>query len=179
MSNLPIILGLDVASTTGWACGRPGDLPVSGTVRFAPAGSSHGKVGVEVMKWLRDIYAAYNFDMVYYEAPFDPRKMGMKTTMATSRMLLGIPFLLETLLYAKEVYRVREMTVSDVRKHFLGGINPRGDAGKLAVQTRCRQIGWHFNSPDAADALAVWDAACYAEFPEVKQAIDKSLEIPF
>jgi len=159
------ILALDIASQTGWAYGAPGELPRAGTIRFAPPSSSNGAVGRGLMRWFSDFLKLNAVDAIYFEAPFDPRKMGMKTNMNTSRMLLGLVFTLETLAEAKGIYRLRETEVRDVRKHFLGR-NPTGDAGKVAVQARCRQLGWKFDSADAADALAVWSMACALEAPK-------------
>ncbi|MFG1205606.1 hypothetical protein [Xanthobacter flavus] len=158
------ILALDVATTTGWAYGRPGEVPRASTKQFAPEGSDNGAVGCGAMRWLADFLKMNQVDAVYYEAPFDPRHMGNKTTFSTTRVLVGLPFLLDTLLSAKSI-KVREVLVADARKHFLGrGV--RGDEGKKQVQTRCRQLGWRFDSPDAADACAVWAFACGIENPK-------------
>lgn len=159
------ILTLDIASTMGWAYGEPGAVPRAGTVRFAPPASANGVVGCGAMRWLSDFMKLNRVGAVYYEAPFDPRVMGNKTNFKTTRMLVGLPFLFDTLLEAKGISRVREVAVADARKHFLGrGV--KGDEGKKLVQARCRQLGWSFDSPDAADALAVWSFACTAEEPK-------------
>jgi Holliday junction resolvasome RuvABC endonuclease subunit len=85
--------------------------------------------------------------------------MGKKTNMDTARLLLGLAFEIEFLAVAKGIAIIRETDVADVRKHFLGK-NPKGEEGKLQVQRQCRTLGWKFDSPDAADALAVWSYAC-------------------
>lgn len=158
------ILALDVATTTGWAYGQPGSVPRASTIRFAPEGADNGAVGCGAMRWLADFLKMNQVDAVYYEAPFDPRHMGDKTTFSTTRVLVGLPFLLDTLLSAKSI-KVREVLVADARKHFLGrGV--RGEEGKKQVQARCRQLGWRFDSPDAADACAVWAFACGIENPK-------------
>ncbi len=163
------ILALDIATVAGWAYGAPGSLPLSGTERWAPPSSSNGRVGAGMLIWLSDFLKVHHVDAIYFEAPFDPRIMAKKTNFNTTRILVGLPFLLETLLEAKGYSRVFEVSVSDVRKHFLGK-DPRGDEGKRQVQLRCRQLGWKFNSADAADALAVWSFACAIESPKTSIA---------
>lgn len=158
-------LALDIASSTGWAYGVPGEVPRAGTIRFAPPGSSPGAVGRGMMRWFADFTKVFPTDRIFFEAPFDPRKMGMRTNMQTSRILLGLVFLIETLGQAKGIYDISETEVADVRKHFIG-CNPPGDKGKAAVQARCRQLGWEFDSEDAADALAVWSYACAIVAPK-------------
>lgn len=159
MTDLPRILALDIATQTGWAYGVPGEVPRAGTIRFASPGSSCGAAGCGMMRWFADFLRVNPVDRLYFEAPFDPRHMGNKTNMATARLLLGLAFHIEALATAKGIPVIRETDVADVRKHFLGK-NPRGDEGKPQVQRQCRTLGWKFDSPDAADALAVWSYAC-------------------
>ncbi|MDQ0510928.1 hypothetical protein [Ancylobacter amanitiformis] len=165
----PRILALDIASQTGWAYGVPGEVPRAGTIRFASPGSSCGAVGRGMMRWFADFMKLCPVDALYFEAPFDPRKMGMRTNMNTSRILLGLVFLIETLAQAKGIGEIRETDISDVRKHFVGS-NPPGEKGKLAVQQRCRHLGWRFDSEDAADSLAVWSYACAVVAPKTSIA---------
>ena len=172
------ILALDLATATGWAYGAPGSVPRSGTIRFASPGATCGEVGCGLMRWLSDFLAVCLVSKVYFEAPFDPRHMGNKTNFNTTRILVGIPFLLETLLDAKGIMHVREVTVGDVRKHFLGK-DRRGDEGKTQVQAKCRTLGWDFDSADAADALAVWSFACAVEAPAVATATSPLFQSAF
>lgn len=167
--SAPAILALDVATTSGWAYGRPGEVPRSGTIRFAPAGSTNARVGCGALRWFTDFLKLNPVDAVFYEAPFDPRHMGGKTNFSTTRTLVGLPFLIDTMCEAKGIARLREVTVGDARKHFLGrGV--RGDKGKDEVQQRCAQLGWRFDSPDAADACAVWSFACAVIAPDASVA---------
>ena len=159
------ILALDIATVTGWAFGAPGSVPRAGTIRWADVGSSNAAVGCGVLRWVSDFTKLNKVDAVYFEAPFDPRVMGKKTNFNTTRLLVGLPFLIETLFEAKGIEIIREASVGDVRKHFLGKA-PRGDEGKAQVQLRCRQLGWKFDSADAADALAVWSFGCAVEEPK-------------
>lgn len=157
------ILALDIATTTGWAFGRPGDIPRSGSVRLAPPGSSNGAIGRGMLRFLTDFISVEKPDQIYYEVPLDPRHMGAKTTFKTARILLGLPFLVETIAEARGIFRLREAGVQDVRKYFVG--TPRPKDKKAAVQTQCRVLGWKPVDDNAADALALWAFACAIEAP--------------
>lgn len=161
--TLPTILSLDIATRAGWAFGRPGEYPRSGSVRLAPPGSSNGTIGRGMLRWLTDFITVNQPSMIYYEVPLDPRHMGKKTTFATARILLGLPFLVETVAEARGIFKLREAGVQDVRKHFCG--TPRPADKKAAVLARCRQLGWRPEDDNAADALALWDFACAIEAP--------------
>lgn len=163
--KLASILALDIASRTGWAFGRPGEYPLSGSVRLAPPGASNGAIGRGMLRWLTDFITVSKPDILYYEVPLDPRHMGSKTTFKTARILLGLPFLVETIAEARGIYRLREAGVQDVRKHFCG--TPRPKDKKAAVLARCRQLRWDPVDDNAADALALWDFACAIEAPGV------------
>lgn len=157
------ILALDVATRTGWAFGRPGELPLSGSVRLAPPGSSNGTIGRGLLRWMTDFLTVNQVDALYYEVPIDPRHMGAKTTFATARILLGLPFLVETIAEARGLFYLREARVQDVRKHFVGEARPKDRKG--AVMARCRQLGWKPQDDNAGDALALWSFACAIEAP--------------
>jgi len=166
---LPRILALDIATHFGWAYGIPGETPRGGAKRFAVAGASNGLIGRGCLNWFVEFLKVSPVDALYFEAPFDPRQMGDRTTFATARVLIGLPFLIETLAEAKSIFRVRECMVGDVRKHFTGR-NARGDDGKASVQLQCRALGWSFSNDNEADAKAVWSYACSIEAPGIKPA---------
>lgn len=170
MANDGPILFLDIAGLLGWAYGRPGMAPRSGSIRVAKQGRSHGESGTTFMLWFTDFLKVNDVAALYYEAPLDPRFVGAKTNLSTSRLLLGLPFLLETLAHAKSVYPVREVTIHDARKHFIGR-SPRGEQGKAEVQTMCRSLRWNFADDNAADALCGWSFACNHRVPGTKNVM--------
>lgn len=155
------ILALDLARITGWAYGRPGEVPRTGSKELAPAGSGNGTVGRGLLRWMTGFLEVSPAKTVYIEAPLDPRHMGKKSNMATARQLLGLCFLAETIAEAKGIYRVREAGVQDVREIFVGKRRP--EDGKEAVQRRCRQLGWEISDDNAADAAALFAFACHVE----------------
>lgn len=157
------ILALDIATRLGWAFGRPGERPSYGSVRLAPQGASNGAIGRGMLRWMTDFLTVSKVDALYYEVPLNPKMSGLKTTFATARILLGLPFLVETIAEARGLFYLREAGVYDVRKHFTGEARPKDK--KLAVMARCRQLGWPVDDDNAGDALALWDFACALEAP--------------
>jgi hypothetical protein len=157
------ILALDIATRTGWAYGQPGSLPRSGSVAFAPPGSNNGVVARGLILWLIDFLAVSPVSKLYYEVPLDPRFMGKKTNFNTARVLIGLPLVAEGICEMRGVYRRREVSVQDVRQHFLGVRRPPDP--KAAVMARCRQLRWNPVDHNAGDALALWDFACAVEEP--------------
>lgn len=163
MNKSKTILALDIATNLGFAFGEPGSIPESGSIRLAPSGSSNGTIGRGLLRWLTAFITEHAPSMIYYEVPLDPRHMGPKTTFATARILLGLPFLVETVAEARGIFKLREVGVQDVRGFFVGQRRPKDK--KEAVLARCRLLGWKPDDDNAADALAVWAFACAVEAP--------------
>lgn len=153
----PLVLALDIATRTGWAAGRHGEAPRHGSIRLAPPGSSNGAIGCGLLRWMTDFLALERPDAVYYEVPIDPRHMGGGTRFATTRILVGLPFLAETIFEACGVFRVYEVGVQQVRKQFLGEARPKNK--KAAVISACHKRDWRPVDDNAADALAIWSFA--------------------
>jgi hypothetical protein len=151
------ILALDLATTMGWAEGVPGtgDRPTCGTQRLAPSGSEPAAIFGGMIDFIARRMQAFQYRMVIYEAPFDPRVMGFKTNVNTARMLLGLPAIVEGVCYQMGMHNLREANVNDVRK-FLLGVRPKKDEAKGAVIQRLRTLGHDPQDDNAADALALW-----------------------
>lgn len=164
-SALPTILALDLARQMGWAMGRIGEIPRCGTKELAPAGAGNGTVGRGLLRWMNDFLKLETPDIVYIEAPLDPRHMGKKTNFLTARQLIGLAFTAETIAETRGIYRVREATVQDAREVFVGQRRPPN--GKADVQKRCRELGWRFPDDNAADAACLWAFACRVEKPGI------------
>ncbi len=167
--NAPIILALDLASSTGWACGIAGGKPVSGTLPLAKS-APHGERGAALLRWLNDFLKLERVTIAIIEKPLAPRvlvKIG--ATEATARLLYGLPFLAETVLSMRGVADIRYVAVQDIRDHFVGQRTFRDDrdpltgkkitsrkVGKAAVRRMCEMMGWKAETDDQADALAAW-----------------------
>ena len=162
-----IILAIDAATNLGWAHGEPGGKPDYGSVDLAVHGRSDATIGWRAVEWLRDLLPELRPALVVYESPLDPRWKGAKTSRATGRRLLGLPFLIEACCYGFGVRDIREASARDVAKHFLGTTTfpgrttaERREAKKAATIRQCRLLGWRPQDDDAADSLALWEMQC-------------------
>lgn len=152
------ILALDLAARTGWALGRPGDVPRSGSVAVAPAGSSLGRVFCGCRGWLGEFLIEHpTAQLIVFESPLLPHHMRGKTNIKTIRQLIGLASVVEELLYTLTGYDIREARVADVRTHFLGSNKHKREEAKALTMQRCRLLGWNVVDDNAADALALWD----------------------
>ncbi len=153
------VLALDLATMTGWAVGEPGTAPRFGSMRFAREGHSMAAHFAGCMQWLADFNAVERPRLIVFEAPIPPVfKLG-KTNMDTTRWLIGLCSVVEATLYGKG-FDVREASVSDVRRFFLGTGNIKRDDAKIATKRRCRELGWMVGDDNAADACALWLYQC-------------------
>lgn len=166
MSYTGQILALDLATRTGWACGRAQDpVPVSGSVRFGRNGSTPAAVLYACRQWLGGFLSGNPaVQLVVFEAPLIPMFKRGATNIATIRQLMGLCAVVEELLYAKGGYDVREAKVSEVRNHFIGH-NPKREIAKAKTIYNCKMLGWDPVDDNAADALALWDYQASLLYP--------------
>jgi len=152
------ILALDLARVTGWALGRPGEMPRSGSVTLAKEGASMAAVLSACRRWLDEgLTGNPTIQLVVFEAPLDPSWIKGKTTIGTIRQQIGLCGVVEELLYTRGGYDVREARVADVRNHFLGSNKHKREIAKQYTITACHARGWDPTDDNAADALALWD----------------------
>jgi len=149
------ILALDLASRSGWALGVPGARPLSGSIRFAREGHSMAAHFAGCRDWLDAFVAVNKPRVVIFEAPIAPSFMIGHTTTTTARALLGLIGMVEGTLYGRG-FDVREASVSDVRRFFLGSARIKSKDAKAATVRRCVELGWRPADDNAADALALW-----------------------
>lgn len=149
------ILAFDLARKMGWAEGVPGEKPEYGTHSLAPDGSEPMAVFGGMIDFLGRRLQSKRYQMVIYEAPLDPRHMGRKTNLATARMLLGLPAVVEGVAYQMGMFNLREASVDDVRRTVLG-IRPKKAEAKIEVMRHLRFLGYEPQDDNAGDALALW-----------------------
>jgi hypothetical protein len=151
------VLALDIASTTGWAYGAPGSVPVCGSHRLAKAGTERGEMYRHFRTWLDFLCSAHPPNLIVYESPAVPMIMQGKTNIDTIKLLTGFAEHLEE--WAYQYCELREARVSDVRVHFIGR-NMRSVDATPKVMARCEQLGWPVTNHDEGDACALWDYQC-------------------
>ncbi|MCR6673279.1 hypothetical protein [Devosia ginsengisoli] len=156
---------LDIARNSGWCEGPVGGTPQFGSVRLAPDGSDSPAVFSGLLQFLGTRFQAFRPNMFVYEAPRDPRHMGMRTSAAALRMLIGLPAVAEATAYAAGVWDIREAEASSIRA-FLLPPAPKGkgrkDKGQLKreVFEHVQSLGFEAKNYDESDAVAGWLYAC-------------------
>lgn len=159
------ILALDLAAATGWAWGAPGSVPEHGSKRLAQPGDELGTRFRNLRTWLGKMLAERpTTSIVIFEAPV--AQMRGLTTLATMRALHGYPAIVEELLEDTGL-AVREATVSDIRRHFLGRTTFKGPIAKRLTIEKCRRLGFNPIDDNAADALALWHYQCSLIDPRI------------
>lgn len=157
------ILSLDVAKRMGWAHGRPGEAPRSGSVRFVEEKRERQLSPCTartlyyrgLRQWLADFLTVNDADIVVYETPIAGMIRG-NTNGDTIRLLIGLTEHIEEMLPGFNGIDLREAGASEVRKYFIGtGRPPKGTAKKMVME-RCKALGWPYADDNAADALALW-----------------------
>lgn len=177
------ILALDVATTTGWAYGMPGDRPAFGHFRAGKPRDATGEVLAQFRVWLDRCCAKSQPRMVVFEAPyvprFAPKKVRTKTGQVISttpssstpidiyvvRRLFAMCGLVEMIAYEHNI-ACREAGSSEICRFFTGNGSWGGRAGKkAATQKACAVYGFPGVTEDEADALALWVYAEAVLFP--------------
>ena len=155
------VLALDLATTTGWAYGVPGDKPACGHVRFGVKGVSHAQTYRAFRQWMESWWSAEKSgnkpDLIVYESPAIPSFMRGQTNIETTRLLFGLAEHLEEWCLGR--VDLCSATVAQVRSHFIGH-NMKAKIAKPLTLERCRDMGWEVANTDEADAAALWSYEC-------------------
>ncbi len=157
MRDVEWILALDLASRFGWAEGANGGKPNCGSKRCAIEGAGTPEIFGNYTKWLSQKLIDRTPDVLVYEAPLATIHVRGHTTVKVTRILFGLAAITEGIAYRMGVRSIREASVNEVRKHFIGVGNLPGNEAKRAVGVRCRQLGYEIDDHNAGDAAALWD----------------------
>jgi len=116
----PVVLALDLATRTGYACGRRfdrwPDLRVGTWLLPGVVGGSIGPTLSALDQKLVQVINAWEVEHVVFEAPFPPSE---QSSTATARMLIGLPGIVEKVAHECDV-DVFEGNLSSARKMILG-----------------------------------------------------------
>jgi len=158
------VLGLDLATTTGWARGEVGGIPRCGSQTFGTTGASSNAVFGHALKFFSAMLGTEpKPDLIVVEQMLPPDAMRGATNKATRDRLAGLHGILRGVAFCRGLYEVHEVSVLAVRRHFLGFQN----AKKHDVFDRCRKMGWSVSNTDEADAAALWHFSCSLLKPEL------------
>lgn len=157
------VLALDLATTTGYARGRVGSIPVAGTVCFASSSSaSDNAIFGAALCWISELLLPTpRPDMIVIEALLPPGAMVGMTSRVVRDRLIGLHGIVRAVSHLRSVHNFHAVSVGDIRAHFIGDRNLPRAVAKRETIARCRALGWTTGgSNDAADALAAWSYGC-------------------
>ena len=120
-----MILALDLATTTGWACGVPGGPQLAnGTVRFAAPGACHEAVFAGAVRWMNNMCDREPTTVVY-EAPLATSMMRGRTTTSVTTVLYGLPAVIGAVAYPPRSERRPGVLQPRCRLQHQGGLRSR------------------------------------------------------
>jgi len=158
----PLVVGMDIATTTGVAYGRP-DVgnPCVATWNLRNAGKSRPHRLAELADRCFVFFGQFPPDMLFYEQGLSlaaGMEIGMKEE--TFAMLRGAIGVVEAVAAKCKIPIIKAVSVQDARRHLLGaGRIPKGE-GKKLVFDRCRALRWPVTNEDESDAAAIWSLGC-------------------
>lgn len=167
---LPLILALDVASTTGCAEGRPGEKPRTWKWQLGKAGATRRERLFTLLSHLSEHIAVSKPKIIVIEAPMSLH--GVEVTM----LLFGAVGVCEAVAHGRGVNDVMLANVQTVRRYFIDRARfKQANDGKKAVMAKCQALGWNPQGFDEADAAAVWAWACHTRYPRHAQHVEPLL----
>ena len=157
------ILGLDLASRTGFCHGEPDECPTIGHFRLKVTGPDVGEFLEDAEDRLTDLIMAVAPGVVCFESPILPQQ----TALATTRKLHGLAGMLE-LVCRRAAVECVEVQPAIVKKTLTG----RGNAKKPDMMEAARAMGFDPKVDDEADALGVWLAVVRMRHPQCAGRLD-------
>lgn len=156
------IIFLDIATSTGWCEGIPGQKPTFGSFRTSKDGDNADKFA-GMFKWVGERFQIFKPQAMFFEAP-------LARNATTAEALMGMAGAAQAAARLCGVWKIQRAHVGSVRAFFLPKGSPRsGDAVKAAVISRCKELGYNPKNDDEADAIAGWLFACSIVAPDIPQ----------
>jgi hypothetical protein len=154
-----LIMALDIATYCGFAIGRAGQIPASGTVRLKKLGDPAHVAAFNMRCFLRDRVALERPDLVVIEDYLNPN---FQKGAAAVVLSIGCHFVARAECMARSI-RCETVAPASVRKHFCGAANAgERSATKRMVVQRARALGYvpkDCTDDNRCDAVALWDYA--------------------
>ena len=154
MSDAPFILSLDVATLTGVAEGRAGEVPRFYSLDFSGRDHTHADTFAKALRWIAERLKVGGVDLIAIEAPLRLGAASGQTNADTVLRLYGLYAVFAAAAVVRGI-RLKDVNVQDARGSFLGNRTVPRDTAKARAMAMCRAIGWSPNTPDEADAGCV------------------------
>lgn len=157
-------MAFDLGRLAGFAIGKPGEIPRSGTEVLAkPHGGFAAQAG-HLISFLNREFRDNQPLMVVKEAPFSLAAFSdHRVAEKVVRSAYGLHAIVEGMAHRFDI-PCHDAPEATVTKHFTGKGRHGGRANrKRAIIERCHQLGYldrRCRDDDRADAIAVWDFAC-------------------
>lgn len=170
-----MILGLDQSSHTGWAIGVPGGLPLYGVEHFKPKSDDYGEAYDRLHNWLYKTIIEHRITRVVMEAPIQAGP-NPKTLMFT----WGLAAIIERCCFWQGVPLSATNNATWFKYWTGGGWKPsKTELALLKIPNesawRKEQSiraaawrGWLTDDHNIADALGIWDHACFSLDPSYR-----------
>lgn len=153
-----MILGLDIATCTGFAYGDGSALPTVGHIQLPAAqDGDRGDLFSTFRKWLLRTLAEVQPTMVMFEQPIMPKpfikdgRVMFPSKIDTTLILQGLVAILEVECYDRGI-PCKYTTVGEVKKQLTG----KGKAEKADMVRAAKRAGLRITVDDEADAFGVW-----------------------
>ena len=157
----PIVVGMDIATTTGVAYGRANGNPDVRTWDLRKGGKSRPYRIAELADRCFEFFGKVQPDMLFYEQGLTlAAAYEIGTSEETFALLRGAIGVVEAVAAKCRIPIIRPVKVMDARRHLLGaGRIPKGE-GKKLVFDRCRALRWPVTNMDESDSCAIWSLGC-------------------
>lgn len=143
------ILTLDLAASTGYAVGAPGEVPTFGSHQFASTGDNFGRHQANARDWLARLIFTEQPVLIGYE---QPSIFGVTTPATVIKLCSYVSTLEELCLKEGFDVPVRQVNPSQLKKFFTGN----GRAKKPEMVGAARRYGFAVANDDEADAVGMW-----------------------
>lgn len=163
------ILALDVASKTGVAFGRPGEIPRLQTIDFRGEDELPGLYG-RAVTWMATRLRDEPPDLVVIERVVPPSGAMGFTNHDTTMTSIGLFAILCGIVHCKSI-RLELAPISTWRKNFLGKGNYPGKVAKQMAVDRCKLLGWDAPDNNAAEAAGIWSWAAGIYMGKIPEAL--------
>jgi len=163
------ILAVDLATWCGWCRGTVGEQPRFGSVRFG--GNSADtirprEVFATAIDWLTELLQCPP-DILMLEQVLPPSAWRGASQATTFARLGGLHSIALGLAHKHGVSEIAEVSVGDIRAHFIGDRSVKRASAKRQVMARCKRLGWMVTNDNEGDACALWSYGCSLIDPQL------------